>query len=227
MENFTANKIHNNNEIIAQELLDKRKDLKLDILKISQKLNINVKYLKALENGQLNKLPAGLYGKKILQEYANFLKLDSDFLLELWEIETENKKKNIQKNLFSHKVPHLAYFLTIPKIIKNLSILLAVLICLTYLGYYIKNIIEAPTLIITSPADNVKIEENFVNIQGSTEPEANVSINNKEVLIDPQGNFSQKINLSNGLNTISIIAQKKYSKKNTVIKRILVNSGSE
>lgn len=224
---FTANKIQNNNEIIAKDLRDRREELELELGKAANKLNINIIYLKALESGQLNKLPAGLYGKKILEEYSNFLKTNTEFLLELWDIETENKKKNNQKNLFSHKVPHLTYFLTIPRIIKNLIIFFAVLICLTYLGYYIKNIIEAPTLIISSPTDNIKLNANFVNIQGSTEPEANVTINNQEVLIDPQGNFVQKINLSNGLNTISIIAQKKYSKKNIVIKRILVNTETQ
>jgi cytoskeletal protein RodZ len=223
MKEFTTNKIQNNNEIIAQEIKEKRKDLKLDLNKVSQKTKINIKYLKALENGQLNKLPAGVYGKKILQEYSNFLKLDTDFLLEVWDLETENRKKVNQKNIFSYKVPHLSYFLTIPKIIKNLIILLAVLICLTYLGYYIKNIIEAPSLIITSPVDNMKTKENFINIRGKTESEANVTINNQEVLLDPQGNFVKKVNLSNGLNTISIIAQKKYSKKNIVKKRILVD----
>ncbi len=223
MKQFTTNKIKNNNEIIAKEIKEKRKDMGLDLNKISQKTKINIKYLKALENGQLNKLPPGVYGKKILQEYSNFLKLDTDFLLEVWDIETDNKKKVNQRNIFSYKVPHLSYFLTIPKIIKNLIILLAVLICLTYLGYYIKNIIEAPSLIITSPVDNMHTNENFINIIGETEEEATVTINNQEVLLDPQGNFVKKVNLSNGLNTISIVAQKKYSQKNIIKKRILVN----
>lgn len=208
--------------MIAKELKTSRESKKIKINDAAKKLNVNLKYLEALENGQLDKLPAGPYGKKILNEYAFFLDLDSDFLTKLWELETENQQKEIKQNLFSHKVPHLAYFLTIPRILKNLTIILAVLICITYLGYYIRNIIEAPLLIVSSPAENTSISQNFINIYGATEPEANVTINNETVLIEPNGDFFMKVNLSNDLNTISIIAKKKYSKENTIIRRVLV-----
>jgi hypothetical protein len=55
-----------------------------------------------------------------------------------------------------------------------------------------------------------------------TEPEAEVMINGELVLTNTAGYFIKKINLKSGLNTISISAQKKYSRKNLVEKKILV-----
>lgn len=226
MDNFVSNKIQQNNELLAEELKQRREDRKIKIETIAKKLKINLKYLQALENGQLEKLPAGLYGKKILQEYSIFLNLDTDFLTKLWEMETENRQKNNQQNIFSYKVPKKSYFLTIPAIIKNLLILLSVFVCLFYLGFYIKNIVEAPRLEIYSPADNLSINQNFIFVTGLSEPETNVTINNEPVLLDSKGIFSQKINLSSDLNTISISAKKKYGKQITITRRILVKPES-
>jgi len=226
MDNFVSNKIQQNNELLAEELKQRREDRKIKIETVAKKLKINLKYLQALENGQLEKLPAGLYGKKILQEYSIFLNLDTDFLTKLWEMETENRQKNNQQNIFSYKVPKKSYFLTIPAIIKNLLILLSVFVCLFYLGFYIKNIVEAPRLEIYSPADNLSINQNFIFVTGLSEPETNVTINNEPVLLDSKGNFSQKINLSSDLNTISISAKKKYGKQITITRRILVKPDS-
>jgi len=222
MNTFTSNKIQQNNEIIANDLKERRQERKLRIEDIAKKLKINVKYLLALENGQLKKLPDGLYGKKILNEYALFLNLDADFLTKLWSMETENQNIQSSQNIFSHKVPHIAYFIAIPKIIKNALILFCVIICTTYLGYYLKNIVQAPMLRIDYPTDNLSISQNYIYVAGSTEPETNLLINNEPVLTDTAGKFSQKINLSNDLNTILIVAKKKYSKESIITRRVLV-----
>lgn len=224
MENFSANKIQQNNELIAEEIKQKRTDKKIKLETAAKTLKINIKYLQALENGQLDKLPAGLYGKKILREYALFLGLDANFLERVWELETENRQRDHQQNIFSYRVPKMSYFLTVPGMIKNLFIIISVTICLFYLGYYIRNIIRAPKLEIISPQENSISTENFINITGQTDPETNVTINDKIILLDSQGKFSEKINLSNGLNTITISAQKKYSKENHVIRHILVKT---
>jgi len=222
MNNFTSNKIQQNNELIAEEIKQKRLDKKIKLEVVAKTLKINIRYLQALENGQLEKLPAGLYGKKILREYALFLGLDADFLEKVWELETENRQKEHQQNIFSYKVPKMTYFLTLPGLIKNFLIIFSVTICLFYLGYYIRNIIRAPRLEIYSPIENSIISENYIKISGQTDPETNVTINEKTILLDTQGNFNEKINLSNGLNTVSIVAQKKYSKENRLIRHILV-----
>lgn len=223
MDTFTTNKIQQNNELIAEEVRQKRLDKKIKLEVVAKTLKINLKYLQALENGQLDKLPAGLYGKKILREYALFLGLDADFLEKVWELETENRQKEHQQNLFSYKVPKITYFLTVPGMIRNFLIIFSVAICIIYLGYYIRNIIKAPDLEIFYPEENAIITENFVNFSGQSDPETNVTINDKIILLDNQGKFSEKINLSNGLNTISISAQRKYSKENQQVRHILVN----
>ena len=59
------------------ELLKKRRDeLGMDLHEIADTLKIRYDYLKAIEDGDLKKLPAEVYLKGYLLEYAKILKLD-------------------------------------------------------------------------------------------------------------------------------------------------------
>lgn len=222
MIRFKTNKISVNTDNIGEQLRQARLAQNLQLEEVAQKLNINLKYLKALENSQLEKLPAGIYGKNFLREYAQFLKVNVDKLIDIFNNETGEKQNRKQKNLFSKKIPRAHYFLTVPKIIKNIIIAVIVLICTAYLGYCLIKIISPPKLIIVSPAEDLVAETNDINIQGLTDQEAEVTINGESVLINASGYFTKKVNLKNGLNTIFITAQKKYSRKNNIVRNILV-----
>ena len=68
----------------------------------------------------------------------------------------------------------------------------------------------------------IKISENFIEVKGVTEPEAELSINGEAILNTNKGNFSTVINLKKGVNNIVITAKKKYSGQASVLRQILV-----
>ncbi len=193
------------------------KNMKLE--DISRRINISVKYLRALEEENFNNLPNGLYRKNFLKEYANYLKLDSLELIKQLETITEN---DLSDNPFSQKILKKNKFLVFPKIIRNILIFLSVIICFLYLMFYFQKIISAPKLTIIYPEKNLLTKETAIEIKGQTEKEAEVKINGELILNNNNGNFSQTINLKKGLNTITINAQKKYSKESSVTRQILV-----
>lgn len=88
--------------------------------------------------------------------------------------------------------------------------------------FYFQKIISAPKLTIIYPEKNLLTKETAIEIKGQTEKEAEVKINGELILNNNNGNFSQTINLKKGLNTITINAQKKYSKESSVTRQILV-----
>ncbi len=222
MIGFRANKIILGKEKIGEQLREARLAQELELKNVAKKLNINYKYLEALETGQLNKLPDGIYKRNFLLEYARFLKLDTSEIKKMFEEETTDKQNNKQEELFSHKTPPASYFFTFPKTIKNIIIIIIVLICIAYLGFRLEKIISPPKLIIINPPENFITDQNFVYVQGITEPEVEITINEEAALIGADGKFSKKVNLKNGLNTISITAWKKYSKKNNLTREIFV-----
>ena len=219
---FKKNKILNNNEIIAQELKNVRQKNKLTKQTVADKININIKYIEAMENGHFDKLPEGLYGKNFIREYMRFLGINTEMINDMENTETKKKLLKKQKRLFSIKAPSIRYFIALPKIIKNIIITILILICVSYLVYYINNIISPPKIFIIYPQKDQIIKKNNITITGETEPEINITINNKKILLSDKGNFSKNINLNRGVNVITIIGQKKYSKQQVIIRNIIV-----
>ena len=62
------------------------------------------------------------------------------------------------------------------------------------------------TLTINAPEDNAIVSTNKVVVQGSTSPDAVVSVNEEILIADSSGNFSATIVLAEGPNIIEIIA---------------------
>ncbi|MDP2944462.1 MAG: helix-turn-helix domain-containing protein [bacterium] len=218
MPTFTPKKLALE-DTIGEKLRQARHNRQLNIEPIAKKLKIRAEYLMAMEDERFDKLPAGLYGKNFLKEYALFLGLKPKELFKDLDDKLfgeENTNPFSQKVLKSHKL------LVWPKIIKNILISGAVLICFLYLIFYFKNIITAPDLIITQPDKNILTKANAITILGQTEPEAEVRINGEIVLNNNKGVFSQTVNLKKGLNSLTISAQKKYSRAQSITRQILV-----
>jgi len=183
-------------------------------------LNIRLDYLLAIEEDRFNYLPAGLYSKNYIKEYASLVGIPA---AETKKWLSENLKNiNENNNPFSQKIVRRQEFIVFPKLFKNILLFLVFLACLLYLAFYLKKIIAPPELVIYQPDKNFKTTENFIEIKGFTEPEAEVNINGETILNTDQGKFSSKINLKKGVNNITVTAKKKYSGEASVLRQILV-----
>ena len=66
---------------IGQQLKQQREFLGLSLAEVEKYTRLRLHYLKALENGSMDDLPSTVQGRGMLNNYANFLNLDSDALL--------------------------------------------------------------------------------------------------------------------------------------------------
>lgn len=221
IKDFKKNKIFEESGMVGDQLQLARENAGLTIKKVSKKTKINQKYLEALESGEYNKLPAGLYERKFLKEYAGFLDLNVDRLLEEFEKEKKVEEQEKKRPYFSNFRLKKINFIVFPKITKSLTIVLITAICFAYLGYYLNNLLSSPELNIVKPKNDVITQEDRISVIGETNSEVKVYINGEAVLTDPTGEFNKEIRLKQGVNNIRITAQKKYSQKNTINKQIL------
>lgn len=219
---FKVNKIFLDSETVAEQLRSQRQRYGYKLEKAAKELGINIKYLEALEKGDFSSLPSGVYGNNFLREYAIFLKLDPRPLLKLFDAEVTATKEKAQQELFSKQVVKARHFWATPKIIKNLLIALAVILCLWFLAYRLEKIVSPPQLDLLSPENNIITKERSVVVKGWAESETEITINAEAVLLDLQGNFEKKVELKSGINTIMVTAEKKFGRKTTVKRQVLV-----
>ena len=218
MPEFTPKKLALE-DTVGEKLRRARQNRQLNIEPIAKRLKIRAEYLMAMEDERFDKLPSGLYGKNFLKQYALFLGLKPK---ELFSDIDSSLFGEENADPFSQRVLKSRKLLIWPKIIKNILILSAVLVCFLYLIFYFKNIVTAPDLVVTSPDKNILTKASSIVISGQTEPEAEIRINGEIVLNNNEGLFSQTINLKKGLNSITITAKKKYSRQQAITRQILV-----
>lgn len=216
---FTRKKIEEEDGLSA--ILKQAREIKsLPIEEIAIKLNIRKNYLESLENGEFSNLPSGIYAKTFLKKYASFLGLNEERIMNIFE--TENKKENEHKNIFSKERVKKHEFLVFPKIIRIILIVLVVSSLFVYLGFYLNLSLSPPKIEITRPDDNLITNNNFIYVTGKTSSKTEININNKQILKDDTGVFNEKVDLKDGLNTIIITGKNKYSKKTIIEKQVLV-----
>jgi len=68
-------------ESIGKSLKTQRETLGLSLEDVAQHTHLRIRYLKALETGEMDALPSPVQGRGMLKNYADFLSLDSDQLL--------------------------------------------------------------------------------------------------------------------------------------------------
>lgn len=203
-------------EILKEERF--RADLSLD--EVSFETHIPTKYLEALEQGTYEKLPGEVYNKQYIKKLAKLFSLSEKNLLTIYQ---QEKASQLSFQEVFHKSPptkNLFFWLS-PKLLRHGLITLLIIACLTYLGWEISNIFSAPLLEINSPTSQTITQEANIKIDGQTEPEAILTINNQEILPKPDGTFTETVDLTMGLNIFNISAKKKHSKVSTITLSIL------
>jgi transcriptional regulator with XRE-family HTH domain len=207
---------------LGEKLKKFRSDRRMSLGDVSRSTNIQVKYLEFIEEGEYEKLPADVYVKGFLKSYAEFLGIDENVLIKMFEKEKEIKKnlklskskKEKGKNNFKLLKPlKIHSFIFTPKIIIGTLITLVVIAGLVYLYKEIGSFASMPRLIILSPEQNSVIQGNSVLVDGITDRDAQLFINGQAVLVNDEGNFRENLILQPGSNTISVKAINRFKKE--------------
>ncbi len=201
-------------ETLGEKLRKVREGKNFSLQETSKKIDIQEKYLSALENGDYNEMPGEAYIKNFLIRYLEFLGLDKNITLGLYEkekISSQNKElKPFKKGIVASHV------------FRKIFQFLIVFSLLAYLGWGVKRIIIPPYLTIASPIDNLITKDNSIKIIGKTEEEASVKINDQLASSNFKGNFEEEIELKPGLNIIKISTSKKHSREKIIVRNVML-----
>ncbi len=178
---------------------------------------ISLKYLKALEAEDFEKLPGLVYAKNFLKSYLIFLGGDIEKgmgMLDPAKAAADSKNK---------KNKSIA-----PKVIftpRRIELGIALLIILGLFGYFFyeaRFLSAPPKLEIFYPSDNEQTAARTITVDGRAGGEAKVFINREAVFVNADGIFKETVDLQKGLNLITIQAVNKKGKSTILERHILV-----
>jgi cytoskeletal protein RodZ len=203
---------------LGEKLRKLRSQYRMSLAEISKATRIQVKYLEALENGAYGELPAEVYVRGFLKNYARYLGLEDEVFLKLYD-----KEKNIQANLGRERelVPaalpalRVSTWIITPRTLVIAGIILVLGGTFLYLFLEFRAFVAEPRLIITEPVAGATIDGASLTLRGRTDRGARVLINNEPVFVDTNGDFGEELSLQPGLNAVVVSATNRFQKTKT------------
>lgn len=108
----------------------------------------------------------------------------------------------------------------------NIRISVAIIILLgitAYTGYEFRNLALGPVIIIEAPENGTEVKTPVTNIRGRAKNITRISMNDRDISVDAQGEFEEKFVLSQGSNVIKLAGQDRFGRQKDVFIEVLYN----
>ncbi|MEX1170265.1 MAG: helix-turn-helix domain-containing protein [Chloroflexota bacterium] len=200
---------------LPERLYAARERKGVDLYRAERDTKIRARYLGALERGDYKELPGAVYTKGFLRNYALYLGLDPDEVLDHWRRERGEARDTAPVIAVPRPIAAPSKGLTFsPSIIVVALLTVFVLAFGAYLGLQVMRFAKPPTIAVTDPAAAViDVDESTTSytLRGTTLPGATVSISTPgrdpyQVSAGPDGDWTSDVDLRRGRNQFDVTA---------------------
>lgn len=188
----------------------------LSLEDVYRETKIQPKILRLLEEGDWQNLPEESHLKGLIKNYGEFLGLEKEILFALFR--REYKKREGEERPLWPKFPFR--FLPFPNFFIILATGILLFAFVFYLAFQYFSQVLGPELQVHSPQEGAVIEGRVVEVQGRTDPDAQIYINGGKVEISQSGDFSSHLTILDEVTTIEIVARNKFGKEKKVVRTV-------
>lgn len=209
---------------VGQVLAEARAAKNITLSEAERATRIRAEVLQALEADNFTGLSGPTYIKGFIKNYGDYLGLDSSGLMALFRRQFDEKKA-VPLQFLPDLSPKESPKLTLtPGRALGLGVSVLVLAFLGYLLAQYNSFASAPQLVVSSPSDNLKVNNGTVEVVGRTDRDATLKINGQQVQLTESGAFSVSVTLPDGINDLTFSAINKLGKVTTVKKSVTVQT---
>lgn len=188
----------------------------VDLYRAERDTKIRLRYLAALEDSAFDELPAPVYTKGFLRNYAIYLGLDPDEALQRYRDEM-NALRTAERVIVAPPPRPLAAPRRGPTITAGMFVaglvLLVVIGFTAYIGVQLLRFAEVTEITLTNPASRIsQIDAESIVLEGTSGAGALISIRGPggsllNTTADEQGDWSREVPLAKGRNDFQVIAR--------------------
>jgi cytoskeletal protein RodZ len=205
----------------------------VDLYRAERDTKIRLRYLSALEDGDYAELPAPVYTKGFLRNYAIYLGLEPEDILERWREEMEQQRTATRVAVIPPPMPiaepggrrlHLT-----PSMVVAGLVGVVVLLFVGYIGIQLLRFAAVTPLSLTNPPDVIwQTTDESIALAGTSSPGARIHITGpSDQLYDPiasaAGAWQQEVTLAHGENTFQIVAIDRDTQRESTALVVTVN----
>ena len=220
----------NGGSILGEKLRDAREQRGVDLYRVERDTKIRTKYLAALEEGDFGDLPGDVYTRGFLRNYATYLGLDADEIVDEWRHEAGDSQPvkptlgGPQPLTMRRKVIFQQSHIVIA------IVAVIVLVVASYFGYQLTRYLSYPTLSVAAAGASpvvVGIGDTQYVLTGVATPNTTVLIawngqDPKAVIADDTGHWSFHAVLRIGSNQFDITAKNLDTSHSSKTVRVIV-----
>lgn len=206
---------------VGELLKTARQKKHLSIDQIVHKTKIQSQFITALEKDDYDHLPESAFVKGFISNYAKAIDKDPQAILAVFrrDFSEDARGKVIPRGLA--KPINQPRFQWTPRTTTIASFTAILTLFSIYLIIQFRLLSGVPNLELTSPQENQTVSS-LVTIEGTTHPQATVTINSKPIEVNPEGKFTETIDLTPGEHTITVEAQSRTDKTTTIQRTVVV-----
>ena len=200
---------------LPERLYAAREAKGVDLYRAERDTKIRARYLGALERGDFKELPGSVYTKGFLRNYALYLGLDADEILEQWRRERGAPREAAPVPMAPRPLAAPRKGLTFSPFIVVLALMtVGVLVFAAYLGVQLLRFAKPPTIAVTQPPNAVaEVDDSMTSytLRGTTLAGATVNIASPgrdpySVTADSTGTWRADVDLRRGRNEFDVSA---------------------
>lgn len=182
---------------------------------IEKDTKIRKKFLEAIEADDFTTLPSLSYAKGFVKNYTEYLGLESGLTLAIFRRQTRDVARSSLLPKGVTEPLNRSFFQLTPG--RFLAIFLGglVSIFLIYFLYQYQTLRFPPHLSIDTPKASEVSDQKRIDVTGTTDPDATITINGVSAIVRSDGKFFDQVTLEVGKNTVTVVATSRYGKSVT------------
>ncbi len=221
---FVMRKLDRLPQTLGEKLRALRRGQAVSLSMLEETTHIQRRYLEALEHGYYDELPEPLYTRNFIKAYARALHADEKYFIELYE--EESGRSDL---LSPHRLPRerlrKGRFFVLSRLMTMTFVSLVAVGVLSYLGWQVRGLLEPPTIVLDTPNEGMYADSAILEVRGVVlDDDVTLRINDHEVVISEDNHFSTTVDLSRGLNVITLEAERRYSRTAVIYRRVVFDT---
>ena len=203
---------------LGEALMDLMKSKGIGPQKLSSVTDVPKRFIDAILQGDLDKLPPRPYIRGYLFKISNTLGADNDALWQVYRSSAETLSSGEKDKL---PINRFAIKKLSPRVI---IFVLSGLLVATLIGMNINRIIGKPMLNVNIPEAT---DQQVLRVDGLINPRDRLTLNGELIYTDEEGNFTKDVQMELGLNTLEFRVKRYLGRETTSIKQVFYQTTTE
>ncbi len=218
---FLRKRVLNGNRGFGEDLKELRELRGYTRQTLAKICGIHPAIIESLEEERLKDFKDPYYAKRHVKLLASALEASEFFLLEKYDklLKANDVKQEATFNL-NPRTKKTDFWVT-SKILVALLTLAIVGILTSYLVWQVKQMTAPPDLELMQPVEGLHVDVAEVQVEGKTDTTAKVEVNGRQAVVGNDGIFALTLDVPEGVSTITVQAQRRYSAPVVIERHIL------